>query len=349
VAVYGWLAAGEGRRDTLAFFLINVALAVALQSFSGTSGILSFGQMAFVGVGAYTASILTIDPLLKPTLLTGLPGFLDSASLPVWQATLVATVVCGVLAAFLGLPVLRLAGAAAVIATLALLLAADVVFSAWLGVTRGSGGLYAIPEGATLGATLVLAVGAVVAARLFADSRLGRQLQASREDPLAAASLGIAVRRCRLAAWILSGALSGAAGAMLAFWLGTISPANFFLAPTFTVIVMMIVGGMGTVAGAVTGAGIVTLVQEVLRRHEDTGFDFGPLHVERLTGMSQIALVALILAVMYLRPEGIVARREPDEALRLGLASLRARRSGSEAVEPADCEAGSQLARDPGV
>jgi branched-chain amino acid transport system permease protein len=296
-------------------FFINVILVVALQVFSGNSGILSFGQMAFVGVGAYTASILTVDPALKPTLLTGLPHFLETAHLSFLTATLVAAVVAGVFALAAGLPVLRLDGASAVIAILALLLISDVVFGAWIGVTNGQGGLYAIPDESRLHRVLLFAIAAVVVARVFKDSRTGLLLQGSREDAFSAASVGVPVRAYRLRAWVLSGALSGVAGALLAFWLGTISPTNFFLAPTFAVIVMLIVGGMGTVSGAVAGAGLVTLVQEVVSQQEDRSAHLGVLTIHRLTGLAQLVLVALILAVMYVRREGLLSR-ELDELIR---------------------------------
>ncbi len=316
VAGYGWLVADEGLQTKITLFFINVVFVVALQTFSGNSGILSFGQMAFVGVGAYVAAILTIDPALKPTLLTGLPGFLDRAQLSFVEATAAAAAVAALVALVTGLPILRLDGASAVIAILSLLLIADVVFSGWIGVTRGAGGLYAIPPEATLGRTLGVAVLVVFIARWFRDSKTGLLLRGSREDAFSAASVGVFVRGSRMRAWVLSGALSGAGGALFAFWLGTVSPTNFFLAPTFAVIVMLILGGMATVSGAVLGAGLVTFVQEWLRPYEDNSVHLGPLDIDRLTGLTQLALVAMILAVMYLRREGLVARRELDESLR---------------------------------
>src|SRR6266508_1928953 len=212
VAGYGWLVADEGLQTKITLFFINVVFVVALQTFSGNSGILSFGQMAFVGVGAYVAAILTIDPALKPTLLTGLPGFLDRAQLSFVEATAAAAAVAALVALVTGLPILRLDGASAVIAILSLLLIADVVFSGWIGVTLG------------------VAVLVVFIARWFRDSKTGLLLRGSREDAFSAASVGVFVRGSRMRAWVLSGALSGAGGALFAFWLGTVSPTNFFLA-----------------------------------------------------------------------------------------------------------------------
>ena len=329
VALYGWQVASAPTETKVEHFLINVVFVVALQVFSGNSGILSFGQMAFAGVGAYTASILTIDPLLKPTLLTGLPQALENAHFSFLAATLVAGGVAGCAALVTGLAILRLDGASAVIAILSLLLIADVVFDAWIGVTRGAGGLYAIPDESRLGRLLAVSVAAVVVARVFKDSRSGLLLRGSREDAFSAASVGVPVRAYRMRAWVLSGILSGIAGALLAFWLGTISPTNFFLAPTFAIVVMFIVGGMNTVTGAIAGAGVVTLVQELVRPHEDDALDLGVVNIHRLTGLTQLVLVALILLVMYVRREGLFGRRELDELLYGARGWPRLTRSGS--------------------
>jgi branched-chain amino acid transport system permease protein len=314
VALWGWEWGGDQSKITR--FFINVILVVSLQLFSGNSGILSFGHMAFVGTGAYLGALLTIDPFVKPTLVTGLPHFLETAHLSWATAVLAAAGAGGALALVSSLPILRLDGASAVIAILSLLLIADVVFTAWTGVTRGAGGLYGLPSEATMGRALAVAALAVLVARLFKDSKTGLLLQGSREDAFSAASVGVAVRQYRVRAWVLSGMLAGAGGALYAWWINTLSPADFFLGPTFALIVMFIVGGTRTVGGAVVGAGLVTVVEEGLRRYEDSRVDLGVLTIHRLTGLTQMALVLMILVVMYFRREGILGREELDESLR---------------------------------
>jgi branched-chain amino acid transport system permease protein len=313
VAVWGWLQGGE--QTKLTHFFINVTIVVALQSFSGNSGILSFGHMALFGTGAYVAGILTLDPALKATYLTSLPHFLQNTNPRWWVAVVLAAAAGGALALLSGVPILRLDGASAVIAILALLLIADVVFGSWTGVTRGGAGLIGLPPDATMSRAFGLAVVAVLVARIFKDSKTGLLLRASREDAFSAASVGVAVRAYRVRAWVLSGVIAGAAGALFGWWIGTISPTDFFLAPTFALIVMFIVGGKRTVAGAVVGAALVTLVQEQVRQYEDSSVDLGVFTIHRLTGLTQMALVLMILLVMYARPEGIVGREEPDEAV----------------------------------
>jgi branched-chain amino acid transport system ATP-binding protein/branched-chain amino acid transport system permease protein len=314
VGYWGWHS-GESLQTKVTHFFINVIFVVALQTFSGNSGILSFGHMAFVGVGAYTAALFTIDPFLKGSLLAGAPGVVRHHTLSFWPVVLLAAGVAGVVAVATAVPILRLDGASAVIAILSLLLIADVVFGSWTDLTNGGAGLYGIPPDATLGRTLAVAVVAVVVARLFRDSKTGLLLQGSREDAFSAASVGVPVRAYRARAWVLSAMLAGAGGALYAFWLGTAIPSAFFLGPTFALIVMFIVGGTATVGGAVLGAAAVTAVQEGVRTYEGNSF----LFVNRLTGLTQFTLVVMILVVMYFRREGILGRLELDERLRRAL------------------------------
>jgi branched-chain amino acid transport system permease protein len=322
VLVYGLFWAGGTTRhtilfskDTIVFFFIDVVLVVGLQIFSGNSGILSFGHPAFIGTAAYAASLLTIDPALKPYVSPGLPHYLETRSVGLVPAVLLAVAVVGVLALATGLVVLRLDGASAVMAILSLLLIAFVVFGAWTSVTRGAGGLYGMPEATTIGWAFGAAVLAVLVARVFKDSRTGLQLQGSREDAFSAAAVGVHVRAARLRAWLLSAMVSGAGGALFALKLGAITPSTFYLQETFSIVVMLVLGGMTTVSGAVVGAALVTFVREVLKPYESKSLDLGVVHFSRLTNLTNLALVALILAVMYFRREGLLGRLELDESL----------------------------------
>lgn len=331
VAVFS-LGADVALQGEIITLFINVLIVVAIQVFSGNTGILSLGHLAFVGIGAYVAGILMLDPSFKDQL-TGLPPFLQDNAVPFLPAILIAAVVAGLVALVAGIPLMRLSGPAAVIAILSLLLISNVIFSGWTGVTRGADGLYGIPEATTVGWALLGAVGGVAAARLFRDSSPGLQLQATREDALAAAAIGVSVFPRRLSAWGLSAFLAGGAGALSAAFLTAFSPSNFFLQQTFIAIVMLIVGGLGTVSGAVLGAGLVTVLQEALRGYEGTRVDVGFIHLTRLTGLTQLVLALVILATMYLRPRGIVALREFDDTLALWIRRWRGDRGATQALE----------------
>ena len=146
--------------------------------------------------------------------------------------------------------------------------------------------------------------------------------------------------------------MCGVAGSLIAGFLTTFSPTNFFLQQTFIVIVMLIVGGMGTVSGPLIGAALVTLAKEGLRGYEGESLDLGFVHLDRLTGLTQIVLVVMILAILYFRRDGLVGRHELDESLRM-LAAGRGLRAapGEEPAEPAelrrsDAAVSDQVAKD---
>ena len=123
------------------------------------------------------------------------------------------------------------------------------------------------------------------------------------------------VRRLRAVAWVLSAMVSAVAGVLFAHQLTAFSPTSFTLQPTFTVVVMLVVGGMLTVSGAVIGAGLVTLVRQGVLPYESSSLDLGPIHLNRLTGLSDLVLVVMILLALYLRQEGLMGRKELDEHL----------------------------------
>jgi branched-chain amino acid transport system permease protein len=175
---------------------------------------------------------------------------------------------------------------------------------------------------------------AVFVARLFKDSKSGLELQGSREDAFSAAAVGVHVRAARMRAWVLSAIVCGAGGALFAHRLGAITPSTFYLQETFTIVVMLVIGGMTTVSGAVAGVVVVTFVREALKPYESKSLDLGVVHFSRLTNMTNIALVALILAVLYFRREGLLGRSELDESLRRVLSRGARSRGRAEAAPP---------------
>lgn len=317
IAVYAWTSGSPATQLKITSMFISVVLVVGLQMFSGNSGILSFGHMVFAAIGAYVSSILTLDPALKAPL-TALPDWLAGATLGIVPAIAIAAIVAAGVALVCGLAVLRLHGPSTVIAIFALLLISNVVLNGWNGATQGPGGLYAVPRQTTVGMALGLAVVAIAVARYFRESAVGLQLRASRDDPLSAGSVGVRVHRSRLLAWVLSAMISAVGGALLAHLLTAFTPGSFYLSQTFVIVVMLVVGGIDTVSGAVAGAIVVTVVQEALRPLEDASISLGALHVERLTGLTQAAYVVMILGVMYFRPHGLLGAAEIEVALGRG-------------------------------
>ena len=307
-------------------FLVNLIAVIGLQVFMGNSNVTNLGHVSFMGIGAYVVAILAAPVAIKQSALATAPFGLGaiSASVPV---AIVAAIAVVLLVAFLvGLMLVRQTGIPATIATLALLVIVHVVLLNWVDLTRGPRAFYGIPIKATLGWATVCAIGAVVAARLFRDSRWGLQLRASSENVAAASAMGVRIRRLRLAAWMLSALLMGVAGILFALFVGTISPKSFYFDLTFLTLAMLILGGTRSVTGAVVGAIVVTLGFETMRFLEN-GPELLSFKLPQMFGLTGFFLGAVIVLFMALRPEGIVGDDEVDEIWR------RRRRRSSPALK----------------
>lgn len=200
-------------------------------------------------------------------------------------------------------------------ATLALLVMTHTVFSNWEQVTRGTTGIFGVPRHVTLWIALAGAVATIAIALAFKASPLGLALQATRDDPLAARSLGINVPRVRLAGWIVSALLMGGMGALWAANALAFGPDQFFFAEMFMLLSMLVIGGMASVTGAVTGAAVVTVASELLRNAE-RGLTIGPLQLPELPGAVQLVVALLIMVILVFRPAGLLGARELRVPLR---------------------------------
>lgn len=298
-------------------FLIYVVAVLGNQIYSGNSGIMSFGHTSFMAIGAYASALLTIAPAAQATALPHLPVWIAAlAGQPLVVAVGAALAVVLAVAVIFGLPVARLGGSAASIATLGLLVITHVVLVASTDITRGSQTFFGIPRGVPMWLVLACAVAATVIARLYRSSRAGLGLRAAREDEIAAGAVGVDVVRLRFGAFVLGALLCGVSGALLAHFLGAFSPKDFYFNLTFLLLSMLILGGITTVSGAVGGTAVIVLLVEALRRIE-AGGDIGPVVLPAVFGLTDIGIGLVILTVMYRLREGLFGVRELDE--RLGL------------------------------
>ena len=292
-------------------FFITLLMVLGHQIFTGNSGIVSFGHIAFMAIGAYASALLTISPAIKGSALNQLPDMIAASQLGFVPALLLALVVVGIVAMLVGIPLVRLSGSAGAIATFAFLVIVNVVLSGWTGITGGRRALYGVPIYTGLGWTIGLAVTGLVITRIVRDSRAGLQLRASREDEVAARAMGVVVERVRLIAWMISALFVGAGGVLYAHFVGAFSPQQFYLVETINVLAMLIIGGMTTTSGAVVGAIVITIVFEILRSVESWAAGISAL--PDLFGIAQVFIGFTLLFVMYFRPEGLLGRWELDE------------------------------------
>jgi branched-chain amino acid transport system permease protein len=288
--------------------LVNVVIVVALYIFIGNSGVLSFGHISFVAVGAWAAGVLSMPAEEKPAIMPNLASLLREHTIGnVWSLALAAAV-GGAFALVVGLPLMRLSGLGAGIATFGVLEITHNVLRYWEKIGPGLNTFSAVPETtgllqASLGAGL-----AVVVAFAYKRSRFGRLLSATREDVAAARAVGVSVYRQRLLAFVLSGAIAGLAGGLYVHML-PVNTESVYLDLTFITLAMLVIGGATSLWGAVVGALVVSAVDSFLAEAESGIHVFGG-SLDLPAGTRIVVVGALMALVLILRPAGLTAGRE---------------------------------------
>jgi branched-chain amino acid transport system permease protein len=288
--------------------LVNVAIVVALYVFIGNSGVLSFGHISFVAVGAWAAGVLSMPAEEKPAIMPHLGGLLRDHTVGNVPSLALAAAVGAAYALVVGLPLMRLSGLGAGIATFGVLEITHNVLRYWEKIGPGLNTFSAVPETtgllqASLGAAL-----AVVVAFAYRRSRFGRLLSATREDAAAARAVGVSVYRQRLIAFVLSGALAGFAGGLYVHLL-PVNTESVYLNLTFLTLAMLVIGGATSLWGAVVGALAVSAVDSFLAEAE-SGIHVLGKSLD-LPGGTRVVVVGVLMAlVLILRPAGLTGGRE---------------------------------------
>jgi branched-chain amino acid transport system permease protein len=320
VAVVSAMSSGTGSSLTLIIpnYFITVIIVIALQMFTGNSGVVSWGHSAFVGIGAYVTAWLTVPAVIKSDVFASMPAWLLNADWPFLPTIAVATAAGTLLAALLGIVLCRMKETAMAMSTLALLVIAHGVYANWFGMTRGAQGVYGLPQNTTLWGAFGFACFAVIVGVMFRDSRVGLRLQASREDPLAAEATGVSVVKSRYIAWVASAALAALSGSVWAQFNLAFDPSQFYYTQVFAVLSMLVIGGMATMSGAVVGAAVVTIISQLLYSLE--GGSLLGMQVPRVSGLQQMILAIITLLILIYRRNGILSWWELDEWVRKGRA-----------------------------
>ena len=288
--------------------LVAVSFVVALYVFVGNSGVLSFGQTSFVAVGAFAAGVMSAPVDSKAGQLPDLFPLLSDHAIGNLPSLVLATGIGGLYALLVGMPLMRLSGLAAGIATFAVLGITHNVLRYWTEIGPGAGTLASVPESTGL---IQAAVGAMIivgVAFAYQSSRFGRMLRASREDAAAARAVGVDVHRQRLWAFVLSGALCGLAGGLFVHETGTLTTEQVYLDLTFLTLAMLVIGGAYSLWGAVLGALLVSGFNSLLGDAEN-GIHIG-FRLHAPTGTRIIVLGAVMTLTLLLRPTGVTGGHE---------------------------------------
>lgn len=297
--------------------VIILTAVLGLQIFSGNTGIVSFGHSGFLGIAAYTIGILTMPAALQATSLKQLPYFLAGYQLPFFEAFAVVLLLGVLVGIVTGMPLLRLSGSSASIATLALLIIIYTLLAASRGITRGSQPFYGVPQDVGLWTAGIVGAASILVARLFRETSFGLGARAAADDERGANAVGVDRGAVRLVSWVVGVVVAFAAGAMLAQVLGAFSPKDFYFELGFTMLAMLILGGMNSSIGALAGVVLTTVLIEVVRRTEGGGIVLG-MTVPPLFGLTQAVLAIAMIAIIWRRPEGLLGKGELNLLRRLG-------------------------------
>lgn len=301
---------GEVLDRVVVVALVNLVFVVGLYVFTGNSGVFSFGHMSFAAIGAYTSGILTIPNDTKSVLLTSLPDFLSKTHTSPILATIIGGAIAAAAAIVISIPLMRLSGIGASLATFAVLIIVNVVASNWQQITNGTSGMAGVPTTTTQTSVLVWGLVAILAAYLFQQTRWGLRLKATREDEVAARAAGVGVYLERRIAFVLSAFFTGVGGALYGQFLGSFNPAAFYLNITFVTVAMLVIGGITSLAGAVIGTVFISVVTEFLRQVEEHSvLGFIPKQIAR-PGLREVGLALIMLLILVLKPGGITRGQE---------------------------------------
>lgn len=279
---------------------IFIVGAVGLNILTGSTGQISLGHSAFMGLGAYSA------------------GLLAQAGLPFWLAIPLAGAAAAAAGAFFGIPSLRVKGLYLALATLAAQVILQFGFN--LFDSRGGGTAYlSVPEASLWGVTLdrdrlfyyvvfAAVVLAVLAALNLFRTRVGRAFTAIRDNDRAAAAMGINVFAYKLLAFSISAFYAGVAGALWAYASGVVSAERFTLLLSVEYLAMIIVGGLGSVLGAIMGATVITVLPEVLRVLADSLSQVLPQATHLFLAMRLAVFGLIIVGFLMFEPQGLADR-----------------------------------------
>jgi branched-chain amino acid transport system permease protein len=291
--------------QTLIEGLVRIVIVAALYLFIGNSGIISFGHIGFVLVGAYATAWQTCCPYTREMFMPGLPFYLLNNSHHFIIAIFLGGLLAAVVALIAGFAIMRMSGIAASIGTFAFMMVLYSAYLRWSTWTSGASSVIGLPTTTTPWVGYIYAVVTLTGAFLYSRSKFGLALRSSRDDEVAAKAAGVNVFRQRLLAFVVSAFFCGMAGGLFGHFLGMLTVDSFYLGMTFITLSMLVVGGMQSLSGAVVGVTVLSVVIDVLRRLET-----GIAGVSIPTSSAEVGVGLILLLILIFRRTGITGNQE---------------------------------------
>jgi branched-chain amino acid transport system permease protein len=299
-------------RRILNLCAIYAIVALSMNLVNGFCGLFSLGQAGFMAIGAYAVAVFTVPVELRPDVFYIKPmnPFLANIEMPFLVAMLLGGLLAAVFAFLVGLPVLRLKGDYLAIATLGFSEIIRVVFTNTQTITNGSLGIKNIPMLSDMTMIYTVLILVVVILALLLSSSYGRAVKAIREDEIVAESLGINLLKHKMIAFVGSGFFSGIGGGLYAAFLGAVDPKNFMFILTFNFLLIIVLGGLGSLTGTVIAAFIITYGLEIMRFFDEPlkigGFAI-PLFKP---GLRMVLFSALLMLIVIFWQKGLLGKTE---------------------------------------
>ena len=290
---------------------IYIILGVSLNLINGFTGQFSLGHAGFMAIGAYSSALLYMSPELKEVnfFITPLIWPLSVIQIPFVFSLIIAGLVSAGVGFLVGVPCLRLKGDYLAIVTFGFSEIIRVIFNNLQNVTNGPIGLKGLPIYTNLWWSFGIAILTVLVVKNLINSSYGRALKSIRENETAAEAMGVSLFFHKSLAFAVGAFFAGLGGALLGSFIMTIDPNTFSFLLTFQLIVIVIVGGLGSITGTVISAIIITVLMEVLRSVEAPMNIFG-LHLPGIPGMRMLVFAILLMAVVLFFKKGLMGKKE---------------------------------------
>ncbi|UCF94516.1 MAG: branched-chain amino acid ABC transporter permease [Desulfobacterales bacterium] len=295
----------------LLLFGINSILAVALNITNGWTGLFSLGHGGIMLVGSYAAAFFTLPVAFKKELIAlHLPDFMLNVQISLLPALILGGLAGTVFGVLLALPALRLKGLYFLLTTLGFNFIVITIAENLPKITNGPMGLRQFPAYTNVWWVWGIAVLLLYLALRLKNSYIGRAFVAIGKDQDLAEHLGINLFRYKLYAFGLSAFFTAMGGILWVHLILNLYPRAFSIHLVFQVVTMIVIGGLGSISGAVIGAAIITGFTEVLAPIEEGFTLFGALVVPRMLGLTTLLLAGILLIILITRPQGIMGEGE---------------------------------------
>lgn len=316
VLVFGLIGLAKGRLGSyetriLNLCAINAILAMSMNLINGFTGLFSLGHAGFMAVGAYTSALLTMTAASKEAVfyMTPLISPLNKITIPFFFAIIIAGAMAAIAGWLIGYPALRLKGDYLAIATLGFGEIIRIVFTNTQSLTNGALGIKSIPITTNLWWSFGTAFVTLFVLVSLINSSYGRSLKAIREDEIAAEAMGIGLAKHKTIAFTIGAFFAGVGGALLGNLIGSIEPKQFTFLLTFNILLIIVLGGMGSISGSIISSFIVTIGMEWLR-FLDEPLNLGFMVTTAKPGIRMVVFSLLLVFCVIFWSRGIMGTRE---------------------------------------